>query len=491
MAQTIIAQPQDFTPAYNPVKYIIDSTNKNLTGFRYTFQIEAGIDVIGTFKVLPTYGTGYGEIDLSKLLSSYVKWDFDPTVTQDQPAPNSFMTYNINVGEEYLYEITYTSALTASGTITRVNVVNIFAVGDQINIVQADGGVANPLLEGLLTVTASSGTWFEVNVPFSSITDVNIDGTVSYADNLKIIEFGVTTIKNKYVFNGAVTWVDFVTYNEQDYVLNGVTKQWLTNQPTTDFQCTLGQDLWLNSQAIVGSQIYFQNSDGDVYSKNIITNEYIVQVAVGPNNYGGLIPLSASPLPMIKPDTTYYDFWYQNALGQYSQKYRINIDRRVQINEYVISFLDRKGSFSSFAFQLKSYERGEVTRDEFNKDVVGFVSGGEWGYNYDEFGFNTFNINVTKTLELNTNWMTQNMSDYFQELVTSPQTFLKLVQYVTTEDGTPLLDEDGCPYHSAESTAYVPCIVQTNSFEVFQQRNKNLIKQSIVVKLANNDNVNG
>ena len=193
---------------------------------------------------------------------------------------------------------------------------------------------------------------------------------------------------------------------------------------------------------------------------------------------------------MIKPDTEYYDFWYYDG-AQFSQKYRVNIDRRVQINEYVISFLDRKGSFSSFAFQLKSYERGEVTRDEFNKDVQGFVSDGEWGYNYQEFGFNTFNINVTKTLELNTNWMTQSMSDYFQELLTSPQTFLKLVQYVTTEEGVPLLDEDGCPYHSAESTAYVPCIVQTNSFEVFQQRNKNLIKQSIVVKLANNDNING
>jgi hypothetical protein len=193
---------------------------------------------------------------------------------------------------------------------------------------------------------------------------------------------------------------------------------------------------------------------------------------------------------MLKDDTTYYDFWYEDA-GQKSVKYRVNVDRRVQINEYHICFLDRLGSFSSFAFQLKSYERGDVTRDEFNKDVQGYVKAGAWNYNYEEFGFNTFNINVTKTLELNTNWMTQNMSDYFQELITSPQTFLKLVQYVTTEDGELVLDEDGCPIHVAESTAYVPCIVQNNSFEVYKQRNKHLIKQSISVKLANNDNVNG
>jgi hypothetical protein len=490
MAQTAIAKPQAFTPAYNPVKYIVDSTNKNLTGFRYIYRVYNGMTLLGSFKVVPTFGTGYGELDLSKFLSSYVKWDFDPTITQDLDAVNSFYNYDVKVGEEYLYELDYTSALTASGTNTRINVTNIFQVGDQINILQDDLGVANPLLEGLHTVVAVSGTWIDVSVPFSSITNVNINGTINYADNRKVVTYDITEFTNKKVFNGADTWVDFVTYNEQDTRLNGVTKEWLTNQPKTDFQCTLGQDLWLNARARVDKLIYFQNSDGDVYTKAIVNNNSIVQVAVGCNNYGVVTPVTGV-LPMIKPDTEYYDFWYSEGGAQFSQKYRVNIDRRIQINEYVIAFLDRMGSFSSFAFQLKSYERGEVTRDEFNKDVQGYVSGGEWGYNYEEFGFNTFNINVTKTLELNTNWMTQNMSDYFQELITSPQTFLKLVQYVTTEDGELLLDEDGCPYHSAESTAYVPCIVQTNSFEVFQQRNKNLIKQSIVVKLANNDNVNG
>jgi hypothetical protein len=101
------------------------------------------------------------------------------------------------------------------------------------------------------------------------------------------------------------------------------------------------------------------------------------------------------------------------------------------------------------------------------------------------------NINVTKSFDLNTNWMTQNMATYFEELVTSPQTFLKIVNYVTTEDGIPLIDEDGCPIHIPESTLYQPCIVNNNSYEVFKQRNKNLIKQSISVRLANQDNING
>ena len=154
-------------------------------------------------------------------------------------------------------------------------------------------------------------------------------------------------------------------------------------------------------------------------------------------------------------------------------------------------FLDRLGSYSSFAVQLKSYERGEVTREIFNRDVEGYVSGAQWNYLTEDMGFMQNNINVSKSFDLNTNWMDEAAGQYFEELITSPQTFVKIVQYNTTEEGIPIIGEDGCPVHIAESTAYQPCIVQNNAYEVFKQRNKNLIKQSITIKLSNQDNVNG
>ena len=477
MAQTIIANPQKFTPAFNPIKFIVNSTNKNNTGFRYIYQVYNGATLLGSFRIVPTFTTGYGELELSKFLSSYVSWDFDPTITTDTPAVNSFFNYSVSVGEEYLYEITYTSALTLSGTITRVNVANIFNVGDQINITQDDGGTANPLLEGLHSVTASSSTWFEVNVPFTSITDANMNGIVNYADNRKVITSDITSFDNFRVFNGAFTWGEFPTFDDENYNLNANTKLWLTNQPKTEFYSTLGQDLFLNARPRLGKKVYFENNDGELFSKSLVSNDSITQIAVGANNYGTLTAVSGT-LPLIKDDTTYYEFWYEDS-GQKSIKYRVNIDKRTLNEEYQICFLDRLGSFSSFAFQLKNYERGEITRDEFNKDVKGYVTGGGWTYKLDEFGFNTFNINVTNTIELNTNWLNEQMSAYFNELISSPQTFIKKVSY-SCIDGI-----------VATSTAYVPCIVQTNSYEVFKQRNKNLIKQSIVVKLANNNNVNG
>ncbi len=200
---------------------------------------------------------------------------------------------------------------------------------------------------------------------------------------------------------------------------------------------------------------------------------------------------------LIKGDTEYYDVYYADSLviTQRSAKYRIYVDRRILISETHILFLDRMGSLSSFAFQLKNYERGEVTRDEYNQDVTGFVDTSltpdQWTYDTIENGFKTFNINVRKTIELNTNWMTEEMNRYFEELITSPQVYLKLASYTNTESWLYPEDESGCPLRIPESTLYQPVIVTNTGYEVFQQRNKNLIKHSIVVRLANQDNVNG
>ena len=98
---------------------------------------------------------------------------------------------------------------------------------------------------------------------------------------------------------------------------------------------------------------------------------------------------------------------------------------------------------------------------------------------------------MTKTIDLNTNWMSENEGIYFQQLVTSPQTYVKNVVYHITEDGVPLYDEDGCILHVPESTEYISCNVLNTNFDIQRQRNKNLIKQSVQIRLSNNDIING
>jgi hypothetical protein len=87
--------------------------------------------------------------------------------------------------------------------------------------------------------------------------------------------------------------------------------------------------------------------------------------------------------------------------------------------------------------------------------------------------------------------MSEADSLYFQQLLTSPQTYVKNVIYRITQDGEVLYDEDGCIIHIPESTEYISCNVTNTNFDVYRKRNKNMIKQSIQIRLSNNDIING
>lgn len=471
MAISKIAAPQDFSPAYNPLKFIYDGTNKNVDGFRYIFDVyPAGVaTLLGRYPVFPSYSTGYGEIDISRLLGSLVSFDVPIGNVVSYTVPNAFYAYDVKIGEEYITTYPYTASLTANGLNVRITCTHAFIVGDQVTITQADGGVANPQLEGLFTVIAVTGTTdFTVNALWADITVATIDGSVVYSDNRKTTNYAVTTDMANKAFNGALSFQDFSAYDSTNYLLTANTDLLLTNLPQTGFWATVDQDLFINFgiNSVSTGFVYFENSNGDIFKRTVLIAAAIAGVPCGPDNTGTLTLVSGTAT-LIKSDTTYYDFWYTNAGGtQHSVKYRVNIDTRCAIEDYSLIFQDRLGSFGSFAFQLRAYEKGNVSKQSFNKDITGSVVSTEWGYESYEFGQSVYSSVVTKTLDLNTNWMTEEMAEYFQELITSPVVYLK-----------------------TGSTYQAVTIVDT-SFEVEKQRNKSLIKKSVTIAYANQDTIN-
>ena len=490
MPTTQIAIAQPLMPAYNPIKFIYDSSNNNLQGFKYIFDIyESGTaNKIAEYRVMPTYGTGYGEVDLSKLLQAQVSYDLNLTNTSAYNATNSHYKYDVKVGEEYLTTTTYTLALTQYliapyvGNV-QINVANTFLVGDQINITQVDLGVANPNLEGLFTVVVANPLYIVVSSPWGSVTNPNIDGAITYADGRKTVTRDIITALNKFVFNGAIRWVEWPAYDYDDFMLNNFQDQFLTNLPDNNFYATLSQDLWVNAVAngspTPPDTMQFETSDGDIFEKNVTAVDHVSGISMGPNNYGVLSVVSGA-LPMIKPTTEWYNIRYFRNGFPSSRRYYVNLDRRVRTVEHSILFLDRMGSWGSFAFTGRAYTTGDVTREQFNKDIPGYVETSgidRWLYETTETGMTNTYISADTTIALNTDWMNQDMALYFTELISSPNTYIKISNY----------DAD-CEL--PESEEYVSCTIVTSTFEEFKQRNKNLIKQSIVVKLANNNIVN-
>ena len=492
MALVTQATPQVLTPAYNPIKYIYSSTNVNLQGFKFIYDIyQSGtLNKIAEYRVLPTYGTGFGEIDLSKLLQAQVSYDLNLTNTSAYNATNSHYKYDVHVGEEYLTTTTYVAPLTQYLTApyagrVQINVANTFIVGDQINITQnLPGPTANPNLEGLFTVLVANPAFIVVNSLWTLVTNPGTGGAITYADGRKTVTRDMLLDINNFVFNGAIRWSEWPSYNYQDYMLNGFTDEFLTNYPAAnkDMYATLSQDMWVNAVAngspTAPDTMVFENSNGSIFEKNVTAVDHLSGISVGPNNFGVLTLVFGSG-NLIEPTTEYYDFHYERNGVVSSATYRINIDRRIRTTEYSILFLDRLGSWGSFAFTLNSYEKGNVTREQFNQDVAGYINGvNQWDYDLTDRGMTNTYISTETTIDLATNFMTMDMANYFSELISSPFTYVKKSNYA-----------NDCEL--PESEEYISCNIMTSDYQIYNQRNKNLIKQNITIKLANNNIVNG
>jgi hypothetical protein len=471
---TIIAQPAQLMPAYNPIKYIIDNTNKNEPGFRYIFTIypAAGshipANVVAQYRVLPVFSTGYGEQDISMLMQSLVTWKFE----QGQ-ANESWYQYDVDLGFEYIDNVGYTAALTIDGLNTNITSTTAhgFIVGDQIVITQADGGVANPALEGLHTViSVTNSTNFTVNVLWSTITNININGNVTYADLRKTQVLNDSLITNKEVFNGAYSkgiyalgafdlYGDYLGTTDPSYALTSLSNPNFV-QNNADTAAAIVENSY--GQYYIMCRVY----SGVTYTLNYYnTANDVLLYSYNHTPADGLYNFEVIWNYLIVND------FYVEITGDNGSvfRYYFQLDTRCVINDNTLYYLDRMGSWQCFAFQLKTYEKGQITREQYNQHIDGQVQGGYWLYSTDAMGNKTYNTNVAYSLELNTNWMDQFNADRFQELLTSPQVF-----YIEPYGGN-----------------LYACTVEATGFENFRQRNKNLIKQSVTIKLANQVPING
>ena len=458
---TIIAQPSQLMPAYNPIKYIIDNTNKNEPGFRYIFTINPAnvATQIAQYKTLPVYSTGYGEMDISKLMQALVTWKFDLGQSDE-----SWYQYDIDLGFEYISNINYTSSLTLSGTNVRINyTAHGFVANDQILIVQSDGGVANPGVEGLHTVISANANDFTINALSADVTNAAIDGEVTYADFRKTITPKDVIIQDREVFNGAYNNLIFNTggvFPVNSYL--GVTSPQIALTTLTPNDSTARALMTPNQIFYLLARVYTGSYDVIYYD--------IAGTSLGTTNYScteGLHNFEINTTDHSITEDFYVEIVCNFGAEPVFGPYYFAFDNRCAINDDVLYYLDRMGSWQSFAFQLKTYEKGEITREMYNQHVDGTVVSTKWQQGEYAMGNRSYNPNVMMSFDLNTNWMDQYNATRFQELLTSPQVF-----------------------YSATGIDCA-CTVAATGFENFRQRNKNLIKQSVSIKLALNSPING
>ena len=467
---TIIAQPAQLMPAYNPIKYIIDNTNKNEPGFRYIFSIypaagsHTSATLVAQYRVLPVFGTGYGEQDISRLMQSLVTWKFEYGSGQ---VNESWYQYDVDLGYEYIDNIDYTASLQESGGGDVEIHFNAhgFIAGDQVVVVQADGGVANPTVEGLHTVLYADTNYFVINARWDTVTIDSINGNVTYADLRKTQVLNDSLITNKEVFNGAYSLGIYAQGSFPSATYLG------TTDPSYALTSLTNPNTSSTAAALIADSGFVYYIMCRVYSGVVYTINYY-------NTANDVLFASYNQFPAnglynfnIDPDVYADQDFYIEIVGDNGSKFRyyFQYDDRCLINYDILYYLDRMGSWQNFAFQLKTYEKGQITREQYNQHIDGFVASSKWQYSSEAMGNRTYNTNVSYSLDLNTNWMDQYNADRFQELLTSPQVF----------------------YQNTASGVSSACTVEATGFENFKQKNKILIKHSVTIKLANQVPING
>ena len=476
----------NLTPAFNEVNYYFDSSNKNIDGFNYVIDLylSGTATKVWESRIAPRAGDGYANVFLMGILSALVSLDI-PIGTLASNALNSWYKFDLKIGEEMIVAWSYTSyyEYTGGGTFngytklekTPAGVAHTYQVGDQINVNQTDGGVIKPMLQGLFTVVAvPDAQTIVIDIPFAAVgTGTAVSGSVKYADNRKTITRDLMT-KTATVFNGVIDTKLFVGTPSSTFkiISTSVTNELLTDLPSSGFRVKESQDIWVNVAnfyATTAQFIYFENSNGDIFSTALgaSTSFPIRQIKVAGSTMPALTVVSGTA-GLIKVNTDFYSFWVVNGAGaQMSKKYKLEIDRRCNIEDAEVLFLDRKGSFPSYAFQLRRNDGGNIKRESITKSLGELNAINEkWEYKSYEGGSSTTSVEVDKEFTLRTNWITNEMSELFEQLLTSPFTAIK----------------EGGIYYGIQ-------ILETN-FKTERVKNKPLIRKTITAKYVNQSPVN-
>jgi len=103
MAITINTEPNDISPVYSDISYVVTSTNYAQANFKFIAVVKnAAGTTIAKLKAPIFHGTtDKGVFNISRILQNYVTYDFTQSLAAISKCTNSYLAYSVEFGEEY------------------------------------------------------------------------------------------------------------------------------------------------------------------------------------------------------------------------------------------------------------------------------------------------------------------------------------------------------------------------------------------------------
>jgi hypothetical protein len=361
MAITIDQQVTGMATAYNPIDYVLSSTNTSETSFKFISDVY--VNGVKRHRYLtpadPVYSNGF--IDIASIIESYLTFDFDTSLNDDsiKDNPNSIVEVYVDFGEQY----------DVSGVITDFS--------------------------GL----ATSQTLEVINGSLEYEDYIGFDYTEYLNDSTAATKFLTNAPVNRTIPSDMNAWL---------YMYNDNSTVYLDKVRVRTY----------DSNGTINGLFTFSNSyrGGGSYTDNHVR----FPVGANLNNVTG-VTVNSGALPILDADVASYDVQtFDNLITGTSEIRTYTRDLTCTgFDRYTLHFINELGGFDSFAFDL--VHKINWSKEQSNYMTHGYTrSEDAVTRNLTKHQKRSYHTQTNKSIRLTSNWITEAESIWLRELFDSP-----------------------------------------------------------------------
>jgi len=420
---------------------------------------------LGVFKTTPN-NTGRGFLDMGTLLDNYVSADniacsdsnFKVLAANGRPFPthlidkysradNSVRMLMVRGYTEYTDSTSGTVVETALVDVVMGRILNAYA--KESNLLKwtdasfmGDAFGFGFSLEDYAPTKATDGAKFLTNSPSTLYARINDYGTLSF--------LAVHNFMPNQVSEIAVTYYQVDMYDSSDSLLDTYTIE--------------------RTEAYGGF-------DG---TSNVPISGYILYIAAFPGN----LRVNDDFNDQIN-DMAYYTIGlYDDADNLISEVKRVDIlcPNLKGYERVRLTWLNQFGTWDYFTFNQKSVKKISTKGTTYQQ------LGGSWNSkHYEPYGYKggkkSFRVNATETIKMNTDYLTEEHSEWFEELINSPEIYILKERSGIRQQNNYALSGSIMNTFNQYMT---PCTLKTKSFTKKTVANDKLIQYTFEVEKARN-----
>jgi len=361
MAITIDQQVTGMATAYNPIDYVLSSTNTSETSFKFISDVY--VNGVKRHRYLtpadPNYSNGF--IDIASIIESYLDFDFDTSLSDDsiKDNPNSIVEVYVDFGEQY----------DVSGVITDFS--------------------------GL----ATSQTLEVINGSLEYEDYIGFDYTDYYNNSSSLTKFLTNAPVNRTIPSDMNAWL---------YMYNDNSTVYLDKVRVRTY----------DSNGTINGLFTFSNPyrGGGSYTDNHVR----FPVGANLNNVTG-VTVNSGALPILDADVASYDVQtFDNLITGTSEIRTYTRDLTCTgFDRYTLHFINELGGFDSFAFDL--VHKINWSKEQSNYMTHGYTrSEDAVTRNLTKHQKRSYHTETNKSIRLTSNWITEAESIWLRELFDSP-----------------------------------------------------------------------